>query len=251
MRLKGLQEKIDWAEYSCCGEREYNEDAIRTCAAGAGLCFALADGLGGHGYGEEASRMAVDICCEIMERTSFSKDSLDRCFRIAQEKILEKQRSINNKNALKTTLVLLVIENGRALYGHIGDSRLYCFSGAKKYWRTMDHSVPQLMAQAKKIKDQDIRFNEDRNRLLRVLGMECEELRHEIAEPVSVRKGDAFLLCSDGWWEWITEDEMMNCLKRSQTPKQWIEEMRKVVIEKGSGKGMDNYSAVAVFTGER
>ena len=56
-----------------------------------------------------------------------------------------------------------------------------------------------------------------------------------------------FLLCSDGFWEYIDEKNMKKTLKRSQTPEQWCEAMTEIVKHNGKGENMDNFSAIAVF----
>ena len=58
---------------------------------------------------------------------------------------------------------------------------------------------------------------------------------------------EAFLLCTDGFWEWIEEKEMLSTLKRAQSPGKWLRLMEKELLKNGTGKGMDNYSAITVF----
>ena len=71
---------------------------------------------------------------------------------------------------MKTTVVVLHIKNKNARWAHVGDSRLYFFKNKKLIERTLDHSVPQNLVVCKEIKEKDIRYHADRNRLLRVLG---------------------------------------------------------------------------------
>ena len=79
--------------------------------------------------------------------------------------------------------------------------------------RTIDHSIPQMLALAGEIKEKEIRRHPDRNKLLRVVGTDWENPQYEISEDVEKTGGEAFLLCSDGFWENITEKEMVKCLK--------------------------------------
>jgi serine/threonine protein phosphatase PrpC len=111
----------------------------------------------------------------------------------------------------------------------------------------MDHSVPQMLTAMGEIKEKDIRHHEDRNKLLRVMGAEWGKSNYEIDAPVSLVSGDAFLLCSDGFWEWVDEKMMIKLLRRSRRPQQWLSEMEKHVQRNGAKANMDNYSAVAVF----
>jgi serine/threonine protein phosphatase PrpC len=97
------------------------------------------------------------------------------------------------------------------------------------------------------IQEKDIRGHEDRNRLIRVMGMEWNTPKYEIGGAARLGANETYLLCSDGFWEWITEKEMSRLLKTSATPKEWIEKMCEKVTEAGRGANMDNYSAIAVY----
>jgi serine/threonine protein phosphatase PrpC len=235
---------IAYGAISKIGERQNNEDSVNIYAADQAYLFALADGLGGHGQGEVASKIAVEQAAAAFQA---SGGSLERCFSQAQEQILAEQKRRNVKNEIKTTLVCLKIIGNTASWGHIGDSRLYYFGKSKLIRRSLDHSVPQALAAAGEIKEKDIRRHEDRNRLLRVMGMEWDGPKYELSKEVALCGGDAFLLCSDGFWEWIEEKEMTRCLKKAGTPERWLEMMEEMVYRNGRGQNMDNYSAVAVF----
>ena len=83
--------------------------------------------------------------------------------------------------------------------------------------------------------------------MLRVLGVPWERTLYEISESVSVAEGQAFLLCSDGFWELILEKEMEKTLKQSKSVAQWLAKMEQIVLKRGAGRDMDNYSAICVY----
>ena len=231
------------------GGRSVNEDSIGVTEHGDLACFVVADGLGGHGKGEVASRLAVQAFDGVFSapgKKSMAELLSDAFFR-AQEDILREQRQIGASSQMKTTAVALVIQNGRAVWGHIGDSRLYVFVKHRVKERTLDHSVPQMLALSREIRERDIRNHPDRNRLLRVLGVAGDSPRFELSEPQPLDQIQAFLLCSDGFWEFVTEREMEKLLKRSRTPEEWLEQMKATVEKRGQGTDMDNYSAIAVI----
>ena len=150
---------------------------------------------------------------------------------------------------MRTTLVALVGAPKGVLWAHLGDSRLYHFSGGDIIYQTRDHSVPQAMADAGNITVDEIRHHEDRNRLLRALGNE-ENLRPAVEKTVyPVDPGDAFLLCTDGFWEYVMETEMIADLVRSPDPETWLNLMAARIRERAKD-GHDNYSAIAVIAGE-
>ena len=231
------------------GSREINEDSIGLVDDGDGGdagFFVLADGLGGHGYGEVASQLAVESSIKAFSKKA---DDLDGCFIQSQNIIIEEQRKLNSSDVMKTTLVCLHINQGKARWGHIGDSRLYHFIAGKLSKRTLDHSVSQMLVAIGEIREKEIRGHVDRNRLVRVLGMEWDSPKYELSEEIALGGKDSFLLCSDGFWELITEQYMEKTLKKSSSPALWLENMKKIVVKNGAGKEMDNYSAIAVFVG--
>lgn len=227
------------------GTRPENEDCVGAVKGQKGYCFALADGLGGHGCGEVASALAVKTAKEEFCRED--SDPLQRIFIKAQENIL-KQQSENRRQAdMKTTLVVLTVDETSIRWGHIGDSRLYYFKNGRIADRTLDHSVPQMLVSIGEIKEKQIRRHPDRNRLLRVLGAETEELRYQLSQEEPITEGQAFLLCSDGFWELIVEKKIEHTLKKAGSPQEWLEAMEQIVLKNGRGTEMDNYSAVAVW----
>lgn len=238
---------ISYAIQTKLGGRAVNEDSLDVFHSDALSLFTLADGLGGHGSGREASSLAVSQAISVTETCIDADALLAQCFTKAQEAILSQQIKLNLTGAMKTTMVCLHIEDGLARWGHIGDSRVYMFRGRKLLHRTLDHSVPQLLVATGEITESGIRGHEDRNRLVRVLGVEWNSPKYELSPPVPTSEGDAFLLCSDGFWEWIVEKEMLKTFRKAKDPAQWLASMDEIIIRNGAGKNMDNYSAIAVF----
>ncbi len=230
------------------GEREYNEDYAGVNRRGDAYCFVLADGLGGHGGGDEASRLVAETILQDFARCgTVSEAYLAGCFEKSQRILLEEQKKQRRMTEMKTTLTVLLADESRIQWGHIGDSRIYYFQDKKLKQRTLDHSVPQMLVLAGKLKEKNIRGHADRNRLLRVMGIAWDEPQYEIAAPMRRMGGEAFLLCTDGFWEWIQEKTMQHLLKKAGSTQEWLAMMEKAVVRQGIGKGMDNYTAVGVF----
>lgn len=229
------------------GDRGNNEDSVGMYQNEEEFCFALADGLGGHGKGELASSLAVESVVKMFVVNGAGEASLDASFREAQVTILEKQKEDIQAQDMKTTLVVLHVTPEQIQWGHIGDSRLYYFRNQKLVQRTLDHSVPQMLVAAGQLRESQIRNHPDRNRLLRVLGVDWDTPKYQLEEPEPRKDRQQFLLCSDGFWELIDEKKMAHCLKHSSTPREWVEKMEEIVRKNGRGKNMDNYSAVAVW----
>lgn len=235
------------AKLSNAGGREVNQDACDYWASPQGVrCWILADGLGGHGGGEVASRLAVENVLETFKQNPVrSAEVLQRCVEAAQASILEKQPTDPRLAAMRTTLVLVIADSQYVQWIHIGDSRLYLLRNGEIYFQTDDHSVPQAMVAAGDIAASEMRYHEDRNRLLRSLG--TDEVRPTIEpSPKPIQPNDAFLLCTDGFWEYVLETEMEIDFAKSETPQAWLAYMHGRLLQRAE-EGNDNYSAVGVF----
>ena len=232
------------------GDRQVNEDSV-----GAGA-FAerkekisvLCDGLGGHGYGDAASNIAKRAFLDTFaEYDGDAAAYFALAFDKAQNSIIEEQKKNSAMSQMKTTLVALVVDGSRCTWAHIGDSRLYYFRDGSLVSRTADHSVPQMLMKAGEITEDEIRFHPDRNKLLRALGDADNEPKYTVSETVEAEEGTAFLLCSDGFWEYITEDMMEKYLRESVGAQQWVDLMCRTVEENNRNEKADNYSAITVM----
>ena len=232
---------ITYKVYTDIGNREVNEDSVGMLEIDGRFCFVLADGLGGHGKGECASAMAVETVLSLFDK-NYNGDFLDTAFKNSQDNVLDAQKTDYELSDMKTTLVTLVIDDGKAIWGHIGDSRLYHFNKNKIISHTLDHSVPQMLVMSGEIKEKDIRGHEDRNRLLRVIGSPWSNHSYELSKETDLKKCQAFLMCSDGFWELIEEKTMISLLKKSSSVEEWMDEMVAEVKKNGIDTNMDNNS---------
>ena len=229
------------------GSRAVNEDSIGAYENNGNYGFIVCDGLGGHGMGDAASQCVRDVFKDQFYKTYDMVNFIGQTFMAGQQILLMEQQERHAGHKMKTTAVALVTDEKKAYIGHVGDSRLYIFSKNKVRARTLDHSIPQMMVLSRQLKEKEIRYHPERNIVLRVMGIEWEEPMYELMAPIDLKKCQAFLLCTDGFWELIEEEEMCNLLKKSDSPEAWLSEMQNVIRANGIGKNMDNYSAVAVW----
>lgn len=236
--------RISTAYLSEKGGREKNDDTVCIRRKENKLCVFVGDGLGGYDNGKFASETAAQTIIEYYDQQDFLDETyMCSAVRQANQIILEQQ--IARNSTMKTTIVVLGIDDLKARWMHVGDSRLYHFKNGKIIDQTMDHSVSQIAVLMGEISQKEIRFHEDRNRVLRALG--SDNAKPDISKLAIIDgKKEAFLLCTDGFWEYVYEEEMEEALRKAKTPEQWVEKMR-VILEKRVPKGNDNYTAAAVF----
>lgn len=214
--------------------------------AGQGCCV-VADGLGGHGGGDVASQIVVDTIVEAFgNNPEFSPSHLGKLMELAQQALLRRQQDDYRLSTMRSTVVVLLLDEAEALCGHVGDTRLYHFANDRIVFQTKDHSVPQAMVDARDISYDDIRHHEDRNRLTRSLGSDVKLRITIVDRPLAICRGDAFLICTDGFWEFVTETDMESTIAKSDTPENWLTEMELVLL-RNAPVGNDNYTATAIF----
>lgn len=230
------------SEYTNIGGRQRNEDSV----AGRlweedGLCLVVADGLGGHGGGELASQTVCRTICQNWNGSA-TPETLVTLLTMAHGNVLNIQTP---QCAMKSTAVVLAVRGNQAAWAHVGDTRLYHFLDGALIFQTRDHSASQLAVMLGDITPREIRFHEDRNRVLRALGQEGE-LTVEASRAVLEPGRHAFLLCSDGFWEYVLEEEMAADLAACTDEDDWISRMQKRLALRIPPDN-DNNTAAAVW----
>jgi len=238
------------ASRSELGQRKSNEDKVRICREGARWVAVLADGAGGHRGGAEASRRAVaaleDALCD--DAAEFDAAALTAAVLGAHQDVQSAQDEAHGVARMHSTVVVLWIDVEResALWSHVGDSRLYRVRNGAAAALTSDDSIVQRMVDAGLITTEQAESHPQKNQLISALGIEEGVEPHTVAAPDRVRDGDAFLLCSDGWWDAFDEVEIAASLARAASPDDWLASMQRD-IEARAMPRQDNFSAVAVW----
>ena len=233
------------AKYTDQGGRELNEDSHGIFVKNGCICAVVADGVGGHGGGDKASGLAVRGINKLYQH---SKEDLP----IGEvhewvQQINQAVCQVQTKECcMKTTLCTLFTDNWSCFWAHVGDSRTYYFKENKLFSMTTDHSVSQMAVLSGEITQDEIRHHEDRNKLIRSIGNQ-REIKVDISDMTDVSQGrHAFLLCTDGFWEYVLENEMEETLQNSKNPVQWVEQMAAILKERVP-ENNDNNTAVAVW----
>lgn len=235
------------AHLSRIGGRRRNEDACGYWGSPRGGCWVVSDGAGGHGSGDVASRMVVSTVLERFAATPRVDAEFAVALLEAAHQTVMAAKQAKGADDMHATCVLLLIdpEGERAVWAHAGDSRLYLFRDGKPVYQTRDHSLVQSMIDAGYGTTEMIRSHPQRSLLTSAIGNAGELELSVSGEPLRLRLDDVFLLCSDGWWEYVEEAQMQTLLADTDTMQGWLERMA-AQIEAQAGKDNDNYTAVGV-----
>ncbi len=225
--------------YTHVGGRENNEDSFLVFGSRNGILLAVADGLGGHDCGEVASGIATQTLKEEFEKEDFDPVS---AIRLANCRIMRKQTE--SGLAMKTTVCVAWIKDGSAQLCHVGDSRIYAFFKGGIAYQSIDHSASQMAVSVGEITPAEIRNHPDRNKLIRALGVDDEVRVDSIT--LEGECFDSLLLCSDGFWEFVLEDEMLATRTATADPAVWLSEMRGIMTPR-LPEGTDNNTAIVLI----
>ena len=245
---------LDIALLTDPGGRPYNEDACGHWNSENQLCCVLADGAGGHNGGDIASRHAVEATLQAFsQRPTDDGTALANLLRETNLSLRAQREPGTPRADMHTTIVCLVLnlDDGRAHWAHVGDSRLYWFRGGAMVRRTTDHSIVQSLVDAGLLAPQDLRTHPQRSELRSALGVAQEDLevgQADLGPGDHVVSGDVFMLCTDGLWEYVDDACLERTLAAAANPQQWLdalaEEVRAACVNR---RNHDNFTALAVW----
>ncbi|HEV3018313.1 MAG TPA: PP2C family serine/threonine-protein phosphatase [Burkholderiaceae bacterium] len=242
------------AQRSCTGSREHNEDCVGVEHVGPHWCMVVSDGAGGHRDGALASRLVVDrVLGGFRSRPPTDSHDLGELILDAHDGIIAAQRArgiTDRARAMHATAVVLLVDagSGRALWGSVGDSRLYLLRDGRASALTRDDSVLQWMVDSGLWQPEQLKDHPQRNHLLAALGADERFEPHVSGDPFELRDRDAFLLCSDGWWHTLDEADLERLLGAAPTPEDWLEAMVACTTARADPR-QDNFSAIGCWIG--
>lgn len=215
--------KVDYYAYSNAGGRPVNEDDWVVRDDGQRCTAVVCDGLGGHNCGEIASETAIKTIADgIAQMKTLQPDKIYEVLQSANDELIQMQNVQPELRGMRTTTVGCVLEGNTMYYFNSGDSRFYYFSNGNFCCMSRDHSISQMSVSLNEIDFDSIRSDSDRNKLLIVLGEKNDGTVGSVYKPETCKPGDAFLLCSDGFWEYVLEDEMEIDLSKAESSEEWV-----------------------------
>ena len=193
------------------GGREKNEDRMGYCYTRESGLFVLADGMGCHPEGEVAAQLALQTISALYQKEArpiiqSTTEFLSRAVLAAHHQILRYAAEKGMLDTPRTTLVATILQGTGATWVHCGDSRLYIVRDGELLTRTRDHSYLEQQSAAG-VKSSYV----NRNILFTCLGSPTKPI-FDITGPVILQQGDKLLLCSDGLWGSLSDDEIVRQL---------------------------------------
>lgn len=197
------------------GDREYQEDTLWNGVIGGAQVLMVADGLGGHDAGDQASALIVESlrhCLETQGDLELSEANAKQWFQEALLRFQERLAQIEGAKDAHTTLACALIKDQTLLTISVGDSRVYHRSN-QGLWRTKDHSVVQMLVDDGEITEAEMATHPEQGKLYLSIGptkpakprVKCREF-HAL---------DSVLVCSDGFWEAFSELDLNELLRDS------------------------------------
>lgn len=242
-------------------QRELDEDSllfselrmIRKDQGQSWGLYIVSDGMGGHSAGEVASDLAIRGAYSIVQDEYLTPlidaDMLDEEARLKE--IVRKaaiqandyvvREAQNRANDMGATLTMALVAGDKAIVGNVGDSRTYLYRDGVLRRVSKDHSLVQRLVDLGQIEPDDVYTHPQRSAILRSLGD-----KHELKVDVFVERlkpGDALLLCSDGLWEMVRDQQIAEIIQSNDDPQKACEEM---IIAANKAGGEDNITALLV-----
>ena len=230
------------------GKRSNNEDRIAYCYSRDAVLMVVADGMGGHFYGEVASQIAVQYLTAAFQREAQPALAdpflfLHKGMTNAHHAILDFVNENKLKDSPRTTCVACVIQNNIAYWAHVGDSRLYHIRKKNIIGMTRDHSRVRAMVDQGLISEKEAENHPDKNKVYTCLGgNQLPEI--EFSKKTPLESGDYLVLCTDGVWGPIDSPTLVNSLDEGN----FMQAVPRLLdrSELAGGPHGDNLSIIAV-----
>lgn len=210
-----------------------------------GRFFIVADGMGGHAGGQEASHIATEVVKEDLEEfwdsEKASTELLAEALGKANLAIVEDQQSNPERGDMGTTAVVMIFRQGESWCAHVGDSRLYRLRGSELKQVTEDHTWVSRAMKAGDLTLEQARMHPWRHVLSQCLGR--KDLQHIEIQPLEVKSGDRLLMCSDGLTEELSDEIIGSYLITNSPSEQIVEDLVEEAKKQG---GSDNITVVVV-----
>ena len=235
--------------------RKANEDNCGYASLPYGELFVVCDGMGGHVGGATASRIALDAIVECMGRETAPAsvpELMAAAFCHANTQVLGTADADPTLKGMGTTGCVVLIRDGQAWIGHVGDSRIYLFDGRdhRLHRITRDHSLVQQLVDNGELDDREAEHHPQKNIILSAIGIR-DKVKPEIEpEPIRLLRGDRILICSDGLSGPVDDDAMEELLRNCADTDAAVVALMNQANAPGKGKDNITIQLIDVLEGQ-
>jgi PPM family protein phosphatase len=246
----GHRLQVEQSQVSLVGARETNQDRIGIEVTPHAVLVVVCDGMGGHSDGERAATIGERVFRErFREATKPLLDPmgfLNMSLAEAHARVVEFGGEVAFEARPRATCAACVIQDGAAYWAHAGDSRVYHFRGGRVVRRTRDHSHVELLLREGLIDADEIHGHPMRNFVESCIGGEALIPEMSLGLRESLSPGDTIMLCSDGLWSQVPDEDLARILGNPQMPLPAALSALAERAVQSAGAAADNTSAVAV-----
>ncbi len=207
-----INEHSELFEHTMIGDRAHNEDAMGNVALPFGRFLIVCDGMGGHEAGDITAQALVTNFIEqiLTIKKPPTKDMFNSLYQNAVKLMQTQVKAQHGDVDGHTTLACVWLDESQILTLHVGDSRVYHLNNKHVIWRTRDHSVVQMLLDEGDITEDEMGTHEDQNKLFKSISVLGDELdKSSIKQYPPLAAGESVLVCTDGFWEHLTQKELV------------------------------------------
>jgi len=231
---------LSFSEKGCI--RKNNEDSFLVLPSHG--IYAVADGMGGHRAGEVASSTALQELEKWAPRFVGLEDQaleseLAEAFVQANRVVYQSSTTVPENAGMGTTLTVLLVRSETAIITHVGDSRVYLWRDETLTSLTVDHSLVGELVRLEQISPEEAEKHPQRHVLMRAVG--ADQAIEIDCNSISLQTGDVFLLCTDGFSNLISNQELAEEFLEPDSWEVRFERLRKLTLERGAP---DNFTAL-------
>jgi len=237
------------AEISFLGNRKENQDRVTVLNANNSALLIAIDGMGGHANGARAAELAVETIEKIFLAQSHPvfdpQGFMHLAIGEAHAAVVELGADISVETRPRATCALCLVQDDAAYWGHVGDSRIYHLREGVVYDRSRDHSHVELLLYDGAITAAELATHPMRNYVECCLGGDSELPRMSITRRKPMCQGDVMLVCTDGFWSPLSEDQLAGLSKADGALEDNLKALGGVAT-RAAAPHSDNTSAAAL-----
>ena len=204
--------QIEYAKDSALGDRQENQDRAAVVVSEEAALLLVFDGMGGHSDGAKAAETGIKVVQDlfmnspqpIFDPQGFLYMALSK----AHDEVVVLGTDLDVDFRPRATCAACLVQEGRAYWAHIGDSRIYQVRNQKVLTRSRDHSHVEVLIQEGAISEEEAQDHPMRNFVECCIGGDAPVPDMSITNGKKLESGDVLLVCSDGLWSGLSDEDM-------------------------------------------